>query len=140
MNGDPNAIRKEIDEAERRRDGLVRKKQDFRLKNAGNLTVDMKLAMDGFDRDIADTENTVVKLRRAKRDAEVIQSDDALDYQPRIRNGPSLTAGQAAPKAEVTVNINGAPPGTRVEQPATTNTKLTVNQNTGRRAMASPTS
>lgn len=43
-------------------------------------------------------------------------------------------------KAEVTVNIGNAPPGTRVEQPATANAKLTVNQNNGRRALASPTS
>lgn len=42
-------------------------------------------------------------------------------------------------RAEVTVNIGNAPPGTRVEQPATANAKLTVNQNTGRRALA-PTS
>ncbi|EEG10305.1 phage tail tape measure protein [Pseudogulbenkiania ferrooxidans] len=61
--------------------------------------------------------------------------------------GQSLNAGTSIikgatqqAKAELTVNLNGAPAGTRVEQPATTNTKLTVNQNTGRRALASPTS
>lgn len=61
--------------------------------------------------------------------------------------GQSLNAGTSIikgatqqAKAELTVNIGNAPPGTRVEQPATTNAKLTVNQNTGRRALASPTS
>jgi TP901 family phage tail tape measure protein len=60
--------------------------------------------------------------------------------------GQSLNAGTSIikgatqqAKAELTVNIGNAPPGTRVEQPATTNTKLTVNQNNGRRSLA-PTS
>ncbi|MCP1289817.1 phage tail tape measure protein [Chromobacterium sp. S0633] len=60
--------------------------------------------------------------------------------------GQSLNAGTSIikgatqqAKAELTVNLNGAPAGTRVEQPATTNTKLTVNQNNGRRSLA-PTS
>ncbi|NDV11678.1 phage tail tape measure protein [Crenobacter caeni] len=57
-----------------------------------------------------------------------------------LNAGTSVIKGATqAARAELTVNLNNAPAGTRVERPATSNTRLTVNQNTGRRSLA-PTS
>lgn len=58
----------------------------------------------------------------------------------KLNSGTSVIKGATqAARAELTVNLNGAPAGTRVEQPAASNARLTVNQNNGRRSLA-PTS
>ena len=55
----------------------------------------------------------------------------------KLNAGTSIIKGATqAARAELTVNLNNAPTGTRVEQPVTSNAKLTVNQNTGRRSLA----
>lgn len=55
----------------------------------------------------------------------------------QLNAGASVIRGATqAARAELTVNLNGAPPGTRVEQPAASNSRLTVNQNAGRRSLA----
>lgn len=65
----------------------------------------------------------------------LLSGDVSKGVGQALNTGTGIVKGAAQQaRAELTVNINGAPPGTRVEQPATKNTKLVVKQNTGNRA------
>lgn len=140
MEGDPNSIRKSIEESEARLAELERKKKDYRLRNAGNLTVDMDRAMAGFDKDIDDTQKTLRKLKKSKKNAEVIQREEAMSALPESDPGMSpvldrLDRMAQGGKVEVKVDIANAPPGTTVNA-REIGGGLTVNQNVGYRSYA----
>lgn len=140
MEGDPNSIRKSIEESEARLAELERKKKDYRLRNSGNLTVDMDRAMAGFDKDIDDTQKTLRKLKKSKKNAEVIQREEAMAALPESDPGMSpvldrLDRMAQGGKVEVKVDIANAPPGTKVSSKEVGG-GLTVNQNVGYRSYA----
>lgn len=156
VKGDPNSIRKQIEEMEVRRSRVGPERAQYvRQFEAQQRTMALQLAEDPqmrrrmqeglaarmaqFDEEEKGIDETIATLKKVKANAERIQADDALDAQWRVRGGWRLPESLGGPTAEVTVNLNGAPPGTRVEPPATSNTRLTVNQNVGRRSL-SPTS
>lgn len=140
MEGDPNSIRKSIEESEARLAELERKKKDYRLRNSGNLTVDMDRAMAGFDKDIDDTQKTLRKLKKSKKNAEVIQREEAMSALPESDPSMSpvldrLDRMAQGGKVEVKVDIANAPPGTKVSSKEVGG-GLTVNQNVGYRSYA----
>ena len=119
---------------------MERKKKDYRLRNSGNLTVDMDRAMAGFDKDIDDTQKTLRKLKKSKKNAEVIQREEAMSALPESDPGMSpvldrLDRMAQGGKVEVKVDIANAPPGTKVSSKEVGG-GLTVNQNVGYRSYA----
>ncbi|MBE5528864.1 phage tail tape measure protein [Laribacter hongkongensis] len=152
MEGDPNSIRKSIEEAEARLDKLRaekrrhlenRPKRGSGVIDEGMARLDEERARKAaarFDKDIDDTQAALRKLKKSKKNAEVIQREEAMSALPESDPGMSpvldrLDRMAQGGKVEVKVDIANAPPGTRVSSKEVGG-GLTVNQNVGYRSYA----